>query len=240
MSERRDRVYHSITIGSKNTWNDWHLIPTTRPLFNPPTVKTNLVNIPGGDGLLDLTTALTGRPTYNNRTGSWTFIVQNGFKDWATLYSEIMDYLHGRHFLAVLEDDMEYYYEGRFSVNQWQSNKDWSQIVIDYNVGPYKKKTSGIGTEWIWDTFDFRTGIIRNYKNLQVSSSLNVIVPGELIDTTLIVICSATRMKMTFGGTTYSLSKGANVIPDIHLSSGDNTLKFTGNGTITIENGGRL
>ena len=87
-------MYHSITIGDKNTWDDWHLIPTTRPLFNPPTVKTNIIDIPGGDGVLDLTTALAGRPTYNNRTGSWTFIVQNGFKDWTALYSEIMVYLH--------------------------------------------------------------------------------------------------------------------------------------------------
>ncbi len=44
-------MYHSITIGNKNTWDDWHLIPATRPLFNPPTVKTNMVNIPGGDGI---------------------------------------------------------------------------------------------------------------------------------------------------------------------------------------------
>ena len=48
-------MYHSITIGDKNTWDDWHLIPATRPLFNPPTVKENMVNIPGGDGVLDLT-----------------------------------------------------------------------------------------------------------------------------------------------------------------------------------------
>lgn len=117
-------MYHSITIGDKNTWDDWHLIPTSRPLFNPPTVKSNLVEIPGGDGTLDLTTALTGRPTYNNRTGSWTFIVQNGFKDWSALYSEIMVYLHGQKFKAILEDDPAYYYEGRFSVNQWKSDKD--------------------------------------------------------------------------------------------------------------------
>lgn len=60
-------MYHSITIGDKNTWDDWHLIPATRPLFNPPTVKENMVNIPGGDGVLDLTASLAGRPTYNNQ-----------------------------------------------------------------------------------------------------------------------------------------------------------------------------
>lgn len=102
-------MYHSITFGTKNTWDDWHLIPTSRPVFNPPSVKTNLIEIPGGDGALDLTTALAGRPLYKNRTGSIEFFVENDFRDWAVLYSEIMVYLHGQKMRAVLEDDPSYY-----------------------------------------------------------------------------------------------------------------------------------
>lgn len=234
-------MYHSITIGDKNTWDDWHLIPTTRPLFNPPSVKTNMIDIPGGDGVLDLTTALTGRPTYNNRTGSWTFIVQNGFKDWATLYSEIMAYLHGQKLRAVLEDDPSYFYEGRFSVNQWKSDKDWSQIVIDYNVGPYKNGITNIGSDWLWDPFSFETGVIRNYKNLSVLTTLTVVVIGDTADLVPVIIASESGMTVTYEGTTYNLERGANTIPGIVIHSGTNTLVFTGPGIITIENvGGRL
>lgn len=234
-------MYHSITIGDKNTWDDWHLIPATRPLFNPPTVKENMVNIPGGDGVLDLTASLAGRPTYNNRTGSWTFYVQNGFKDWSTLYSEIMVYLHGQTFKAILEDDPAYFYEGRFSVNQWKSDKDYSQIVINYNVGPYKKEINNTGSDWLWDPFNFETDIIRNYKNLSVLTSLTVVVEGDMMDSIPVIIASASGMQVTYEGKTYSLSKGANTIPQIVLHSGENTLVFTGQGTITIENtGGRL
>ncbi len=234
-------MYHSITIGNKNTWDDWHLIPATRPLFNPPSVKTNMVNIPGGDGVLDLTTALAGRPTYNNRTGSWTFYVQNGFKDWTELYSEIMVYLHGRTFTAILEDDPTYYYEGRFAVNQWKSDQQWSQIVIDYNVGPYKKNINHTGSDWLWDPFNFETGIIRDYKNLSVNTSLTVVVEGDMMDSIPVIICSASGMSVKYEGTIYNLSKGANTNPNIVLRSGDNTLIFYGQGTVTIENtGGRL
>ena len=234
-------MYHSITIGDKNTWDDWHLIPATRPLFNPPTVKENMVNIPGGDGVLDLTASLAGRPTYNNRTGSWTFYVQNGFKDWSVLYSEIMVYLHGQTFKAILEDDPAYFYEGRFSVNQWKSDKDCSQVVINYNVGPYKKDINNTGSDWLWDPFNFETGIIRNYKNLSVLTSLTVVVEGDMMDSVPIIIASASGMQVTYEGKTYSLSKGANTIPQIVLHSGENTLIFAGQGTITIENtGGRL
>lgn len=234
-------MYHSITIGDKNTWDDWHLIPATRPLFNPPTVKENMVNIPGGDGVLDLTASLAGRPTYNNRTGSWTFYVQNGFKDWSVLYSEIMVYLHGQTFKAILEDDPAYFYEGRFSVNQWKSDKDYSQVVINYNVGPYKKEINNTGSDSLWDPFNFETGIIRNYKNLSVLTSLTVVVEGDMMDSVPIIIASASGMQVTYEGKTYSLSKGANTIPQIVLHSGENTLIFAGQGTITIENtGGRL
>ena len=234
-------MYHSITIGDKNTWDDWHLIPASRPLFNPPTVKDNMVYIPGGVGVLDLTASLAGRPTYNNRTGSWTFYVQNGFKDWSTLYSEIMVYLHGQTFKAILEDDPAYFYEGRFSVNQWKSDKDYSQIVINYNVGPYKKEVNNTGSDWLWDPFNFETGIIRNYKNLSVLMTLTVVVEGDIMDSIPVIIASASGMQVTYEGNTYNLAKGANTISQIVLHSGENTLVFTGQGTITIENtGGRL
>lgn len=236
--ERRNRMYHSITIGEKNTWDDWHLIPTSRPLFNPPTVKTHLVDIPGGDGVLNLTNALAGRPTYNNRTGSWTFAVQNGFMDWATLFSEIMAYLHGQTFRAILEDDPAYYYEGLFLVNQWKSDKDYSQIVIEYNVDPYKWKISNDGADWLWDTFNFETGVIRDYSDLQVAESLDVIITNDMMVNIPTILCSESGMQVIYEGKTYALESGANVIPQINLRKGDNTLQFLGQGIVTIESAG--
>ena len=100
-------MYHSITFGDKNTWDDWHLVPTSRPLFNPPPPKVKTLDIPGGDSLVDLSTSLTGYPVYGNREGSVEFMAENGFRAWQDLYSDIMDYLHGRTMRAILEDDPE-------------------------------------------------------------------------------------------------------------------------------------
>ena len=98
-------MYHSITFGEKNTWDDWHLVPTSRPVFHPPAQKVKTIDVPGGDGVIDLSRALTGYPVYQNRTGSFEFIVPNGFEPWEagrieqtpwhSVYSDIMDYLHG-------------------------------------------------------------------------------------------------------------------------------------------------
>lgn len=166
-------MYHSITFGEKNTWEDWRLVPASRPVFNPPAQKTKLLEIPGGDGVIDLSQALTGYPVYQNRTGSVEFIVMNGFKPWHMAYSDIMDYLHGQNLRAVLEDDPEYFYEGRFTVNTWKSEKDWSRIVINYDVGPYKWSVLSSIDDWLWDPFNFQNGIIRPtlFKNISVTST---------------------------------------------------------------------
>lgn len=61
---------------------------------------------------------------------------------WATLYSEIMTFLHGKSGKLVLEDDPGYYYEGRFKVNPWKSEESWSTIAIDYKLSPYKTNST--------------------------------------------------------------------------------------------------
>lgn len=136
-------MYHSVTFGNKNSWDDWHLVPKSRVIFAPPAVKTKYVDIPGANGSLDMTEALTGSPAYENREGTLEFIVVNGYGSWADRYSEIMTYLHGKRLSAVLEDDPNYYYTGRFAVDSWGSDGSWSVITISYNVSPFKYR---IGT----------------------------------------------------------------------------------------------
>lgn len=234
-------MYHSITIGEKNTWEDWRLIPSSRPLVNPPNVKTHFIDIPGGNGSIDLTESLSGKPTYENRRGNWEFIVQNGFKEWSELFSEIMAYLHGRHMKAVLEDDPLYFYEGRFSIDSWKSGQNYSTITIGYNLNPYKWSLIGSTDEWIWDTFNFETGVIKSYRNMGVSGTLNVDLTGGIIEAVPVITTSTSGMTVTYNGYTYTLSKGHNIIEEIVIGSGEHTLVFTGNGTVTVEcRGGRL
>ena len=161
-------MYHSITIGEKNTWDDWHLIPSARPVFKQPEQKKKILEIPGADGELDLSMSLTGYPVYNNRVGSLEFNVVNGYKPWYILCSEIANYLSGKTFRAVLEDDKEHFYEGKFSLNEWKSEKSWSKIVIDYNLNPYKWRLLSSTDAWKWDPFNFYDGVITTdiFKNI--------------------------------------------------------------------------
>lgn len=139
-------MYHSITIGNKNTWTDWFLIPTSRPIVTLPQVKIKHIEIPGVDGELDVSALLTGRAMYGNRQGSWEFLITKYQTDWVTTYSTIANYLHGQWLRATLEDDPLYFYEGRFSI-QMSPGPSFSSLTINYNVGPYKRLLSNPNSE---------------------------------------------------------------------------------------------
>ena len=171
-------MYHSITIGDKNTWNDWHLISKVRPFFVPPTQKTKYVEIPGSSGSLDLSESLTGYPVFNNREGSFEFTIlqpddvlpnnpdypEDKFKSWAVTYSDILNCLNGKRTTAFLEDEPEYYYEGRFNVTGYKpgdsANNTRGTITIGYNVDPYKWSKKNVTDPWEWDIFNFENGVI--------------------------------------------------------------------------------
>ena len=249
MSSTQAKQYHSITIGYKNTWDDWHLVPSSRPIVNPPAAKTHFVNIPGGDGIIDLTDAISGRVTYGGRTGSWEFIVINSgqieynatYDEWYERYTEIMEYLQGHEYHAILDDDPSYFYKGRFVVDQWNSSPGNSTITINYTVNPYKRSLYSSGDDWLWDPFNFETGVIRSYKNLPVNGTARVVfISTMVIPDATVIQCSAPGMSVTFKGTTYQLSRGENIIYAIQFDQGENILTFSGNGRITIEATGGL
>lgn len=230
-------MYHSITYGDKNTWDDWHLMPSTRPVFNPPPTKTHYVDLPGGNGKLDLTESLTGYPVYENRTGSHEFYVVNGYQTWDALYSTILNYLHGRTMRAYLEDDPYFYYEGKFEVDEWRSDRSYSIITINYDVYPFKKAPSSL-EEWLWDPFDFEFGVVRYYKDLLVESELVLDIIGgtDVVSPEFTVDSRDNKgMDLVLNGTTYHLNDGTSINPLIQIGNQEpSRVTIKGWGTISI------
>lgn len=97
-------------------------------------------------------------------------------REWADIYSEIMNYLQGQRRSIILEDDPWYIYTGRFDVNEWRSEKDWSRIVLNYRTDPYKYERFSSTEDWLWDPFPFEEGIIREYSDLVVPKNSNITI----------------------------------------------------------------
>lgn len=177
-------MFHSVTFGNKNSWEDWNLAPSYRPFFSPPKVKKNVIDIPGSNGSLDLSTAITGYPLYENRTGTLEFYILNSWNSevekeipWYILYSDIMNYLHGKEMTAILEDEPDYMYYGSFTVEAFTPGENNSKITIGYDLYPFKFKKSQLSDDWVWDPFNFRTGMTTNTltKDVAITSEPKVI-----------------------------------------------------------------
>lgn len=114
-----------------------------------PTVKSYVVDIPGGDGSLDITETVYGNIPLTNRQQSFNFIVvdledQQAFE---TKKSEILKQLHGYAFKYRLTIDKSYYYEGRFNfdIPSFASTSNHGFVgffSVSVNAKPYKTKTS--------------------------------------------------------------------------------------------------
>lgn len=140
-------MYHSLIFQygdiKINTWDNWHLIPSARPVVAQPTPVYTYVDIPGKDGSMDLSDYLVGRPTYSDRTGSFEFYVANDYGNWASRRAEMTSFLNGRKMKVYLEDEPQYYYEGRFWFKQWTPDASHSKVTIEYRLKPYRYHASG-------------------------------------------------------------------------------------------------
>lgn len=136
---------HGVTFGDKHTYRDWGLLTKTRPNISPPQPKLKLISVPGSDTVIDLTEKLTGKVHYELRTIRFEFIVMAERERWASLYSEIINYLHGKSIRIIMDDDPNFYYTGRVTVGDLQPEKKTAVLEMEAQVQPYKRERFGEG-----------------------------------------------------------------------------------------------
>ena len=212
-------------------------------------MKTVYIDIPGADGQIDLTESLSGYPTYQNREGSLEFIVANGYREsWAQGFSQFANWLHGKQLRVVLDDDPEYFYEGRFKLNEWKSNNDgtWSNITIDYNLKPYKYSVYLSTDKWLWDPFSFRTGVAYNGSDIPINGETTFTVNNDsmhVLPTFVIKNTKDDSWTVELNGNTVDIPLESDATktvkyksPVLELKSGVNTVKVTAktNGVIDV------
>lgn len=253
---------HSVIIGGKDLYETWSLIPTSRPVIKPPKLKSYVIDIPGADGQIDISDQPSGYPVFANRTGSLEFIVENQNIPWTYIHDEIINFIHARELKMELCDDRGWYYTGRFTFNEWKSNPDWSRVVIDYDVDPYKYSNAYSTTEdWEWDPFNFEHDVIYNatwnafsVDGTDIEMPLFVNIDGQsipifrsrkpVIPRITVTLTSGNSMTMKFKNpeldidVTKTLNTGNTTDNDIVMSAinPDNamSIKFTGHGTVSI------
>lgn len=181
-----------------------------------PEPLVRIIDVPGRPGGLDATLALTGKVNYKSRAVKVEFYIPDiTHEDYTTLKANLLKLYDGMELKIKLSTDPDYYYKGRFTLSFVKSNPVSAHVIFECaNAFPYKLEEITVQ-----DT---------------ISGSKNVACTGKDYNSAVTINASA-AMSVTYGSKTYQLSSGNNAVPEIHFSSGNNTMRFVGTGSVTIK-----
>lgn len=204
-----------VKFGTFHTYDDFGLVLSEKEIKSP-TPKIKQIEVEGSDGVLDMTEAFGG-VKYNNRSLSFTFTYPyiSTEEDFLELFTTVQNAIHGQKMNVVLDDDLEHYYFGRVSVNEWKSEKKMGKIVIEVDAEPYKMMVE-------------ETVVTRSVSG---SLTINLINGRKHVVPT---ITASASMTYAFGTYSKSVSAGTFRIPEFELIEGNNEITVTGTGTVTF------
>lgn len=202
-----------IRFGNYHSYDDFSLILSQKTI-GTPSPKVETVDIPGGDGVLDLTDFF-GEVKYNNRNLSFDFATKVPPEQFMDLFSRVQNALHGQKMQIILDDDAEWAYMGRITVSEWKAEKNIGKLTIDCDCEPYKNKLA--------DTVVSRA--VDGTETVVLYNSKKIVVPT--IDIT-------GNVNLTFGTNYWALSEGRYDLPAVQLVNGENTILLEGTGTVTF------
>jgi len=202
-----------VKFGDYHSYDDLSLILAQKTI-KAPSPKTEIIDIRGGDGVLDLS-EFFGEVKYENRNLSFEFSTIVPQADFMDLFSTVQNALHGQKMQIVLDDDAEWYYIGRITVSEWKAEKSIGKLTIDCDCEPYKTK---IAETVVTATVDGETTVILPNSNKTVVPTIDI--TGEV--------------SLTYGTNFYTLAEGRYDLPAVRLLKGDNTVLLSGAGTATF------
>lgn len=84
-----------------DTLADWGCAIGNNDYIGEPEAETYFIDVPGADGFLDGSEAITGRPVYKSREIDILFGGKKPREDWDSFISNIRNRLHGKVSLFV-------------------------------------------------------------------------------------------------------------------------------------------
>lgn len=211
---------NGVRFGSLHSYDDFRMILKSKTI-PPPEPKTSIIEVPGADGSLDLSTALTnGKVKFNNRTLEFVFVLMG--RNCESMKSEITNKIQGKVFEIILDSEPCFYYVGRCKITSFKQDSVTAELTVECDCKPYKYEVKE--TEYNWE--------VETEKTVEVQCGRMEVVPE---------ITVSEDMECEFKGSIYALNKGTNTVLDILLEEGINPLKFIGNGDVSLKfRGGSL
>lgn len=204
-------------FGGIHSHRDLNLIQQ-QVVVAPAEPKLNLIDIPGANGSKDMSEQPAGRITFNDRMITWTFALYPG-DNWRAKQRQVSNALNGRRFRITLDDDPDYYFDGRLSVKEHNRDRTLRQITVEAICAPYQLKQA--------ETVITRT-VNTTAQVIQVPNECKPAIPRIKVTVETV---------LEWAGNTFTLTPGEHRLLDIEFPEGTKPLTVktkSGTGTITI------
>lgn len=110
-------------------------------VLSSPVTVTKYVEIPGRNGSLDYSQAVTGYVTYKDRDVKLKFELETeSEEEYIEKISGIENLLHGKRKTVILDTDPNYQWDCRLKVDNERKNRRYSVVTITGTAYPYKRK----------------------------------------------------------------------------------------------------
>ena len=232
-------IYVEDTGKTYHTLNDWSLALGNNNYIGEPEMETTYIKIPGRNGLIDVSEAISGRRIYKKRPLEFEL---GGIRErlaWDSVISQIRNNVDGRICRLTLDNDPSYYWRGRVFIQGFDRFRELGtfQLAVP-SADPYKYSKTSSAEPWLWDPFNFETDMVTYIGAITVSGTSTITIPhGHMATSPELVVSDMTSATFTVetDGVTYPLSVGTNRIPSIIVDGdSDVDLTFTGNAKVQI------
>lgn len=240
-----------IIIASTNeefhSLDDWGFAIGNNNYISEPQQHTDFISVKGRNGLLDISEALTGHPTYSSRKIQVELGGIRTPKNWDGVISDLRNKIEGKQIKLIFDNDPGYFWFGRCHIEGFDRMRSLGTftLTIPY-ADPYKYSCMEFNEDWLWDPFNFDTDYVTEEVEHTISAHTEITIPsGEMpVSPTIIVTNINTYLTVQKYGDArvIDLALGENKVYAITINDDkESILMFEGNGTFSINfRGGSL
>lgn len=204
---------YGVTIASIDTNTQWGLILCADLVIGTPPLKSNLVDIPGRDGTVNMSYVVNG-PVYGDRQIAFSLFCSCNDDNLNQKRAALAAHCHGQVCDFYLPMDATHYYRGLF------------------NVGPITGFNSGkIPVSVIAEPYAYKTSATTVSKTLTGSAD-SVTLNNEQMPASATLVTSG-AITLVYDGTTYTIAAGTKPLP-FKIPPGGCTVTITGTASETV------
>lgn len=232
-------IYVEDTGKTYHTLNDWDMALGNNNYIGEPEMETTYIKIPGRNGLIDVSEAISGRRIYKKRQLAFELGGRRERLAWDSIISQFRNNIDGRICRLTLDNDPSYYWRGRVYIEGFDRFRELGTFELNVPMAdPYKYSKTSSAEPWLWDPFNFNTDMVTYIGAISVAGTKTVTIPhGHMATSPELVVSDMTSSTFTVeaDGVTYPLSVGTNRIPSIIVDGDDDVdLTFTGTAKVQI------